>query len=231
MTTEHNQAVQDLIDNIQQRKVKEAQMRALQATIDRAHQAVGEVNATNMVVGELKRKRRGLLASIFLGREEASTDTLDAEIQEAEMKHQGLKPKAEGAQAAIEELHAELDPMRSKAIELAQQDNDLRYQALLSLAREKETAYANAVEAFENAYADMLGAFKAAEQLADPSAGRLHVVSVFSQTRIELPVPSVMQPGDVLKGLGFVRDVAGKVTGYEQAARNRIDSICQQVEV
>lgn len=223
----HQNAVQRLIDHRRRRDVLVAEVQRLQATIDRARITVGEVNVASQAVYDLKRKRRGFLASLFLGREQGDTTVIDAEIGAAEKHADGVKLMGEGAEAAIDELIAQQEPLRQELVTLATEEQDLRYAALLALAEEQVPAYLAAVTSLEDAYANMLGAFMAAEELADHQAGRPHVLTIFAETVIELPNHSIMVQVPALTGFKFVRDIRDRIRECGHAALQRLNAACQ----
>jgi len=155
-------------------RLAEIQQRAeaLTSKIAEAEAAIAEGEAPQQQAIELKAKRRGLLASLFLGRESESTvQGLDAAIADAEQRSAALALRVEAARAAIEELSAARDAVMHEFADVAKDSLRLQWEALQAEIASARPEYEAAVKVLADAYAKVTGLCRAADSLLYGNAG------------------------------------------------------------
>jgi chromosome segregation ATPase len=187
-------AKQALLDIVTKMEELDGQIRALHEQGSQARDVSGQVSAARLQAATLKQNRRSLLARLFLGEPGADTAELDTQIAQAQEAVDNLQDGEEAAQIALSVLQQQIDAIAVQRQALAEQLPGLRHAVLLESAEEAIRAYQEKAASLGELYAKAAGAILAANENADPTAGRMYA----GPLQIER-YPVVTTPGGVLR--------------------------------
>ena len=187
-------AKQALLNIVTKMEELDGQIRALHEQGSQARDVSGQVSAARLQAAALKQNRRSLLARLFLGESGADTTDLDSQIAQAQEAVDNLQDGEEAAQMALGILQQQIDAIAVQRQALAEQLPGLRHAVLLDNAKEAICAYQEKAASIGELYAKAAGAILAANENADPAAGRMYA----GPLQIER-YPVVTTPGGVLR--------------------------------
>jgi len=163
------------------------QANQISARIRQIQDLANEAQAPQHEAGQLKAKRRSILAKIFLGTgNDSDLKETEAAIAAAEKAAKEKAPTKEGAEAAIEELQRQASAIAQEIHAIGRDRADLYHAALIEYAKEAIPAYQEAEANLVRAYAELMGRCRAVDLNADPQQGRYFAAAVFPN-QLEVP--------------------------------------------
>lgn len=204
------------------------QVNQINARIRQIQGIANEAQAPQQEAGQLKAKRRSILARLFLGTgDNSELSETEKAIEAAEAAAHAKAPTREGAEAAIEEL-------RRQEIAIAQEIHatygdyqPLYHAALMEHAKTALPAYHEAVAKLREAYAELIGRCRAVDELA----ARVPLGSpMLGYAAYSFPDSPEVPPAPTFGAGNFITfvDARGDVEQAKENAKRHVDEIAKQ---
>lgn len=195
----------------------------INARIGEIRRIANEAQAPLHEAGQLKAKRRSILARFFLGTgDNSELSETEKAIAAAEAAAREKAPTREGAEAAIEELQRQAETIGLQINQIHREHDTLQHAALVEYAKDAIPAYQEAAKNLANAYAEVIGRCRAADEMSIYGNG-IYPVSFGFPIRLEVP-PIPAFGGDSYKTLIDKQDEIGKA---KTEAKHHIDNIAK----
>jgi len=201
------------------------QVNQINARIRQIQGIANEAQAPQHEAGQLKAKRRSILARLFLGTgDNSELPETEKAIAEAEAAAHAKAPTREGAEAAIEELQRQASAIAQEIHAIGRDRADLYHAALKEHAKAALPAYQEAVDNLLKAYAEMIGRCRAIDAFADWQDGRGMAAYGYPNSPEVPPVPTF----DENVRFKTVRDTNDLVLAARDRAKQHMDAIAMQ---
>lgn len=201
------------------------QANQLNASIRQIQGIADEARAPQQEAGQLKAKRRSILARLFLGTgDNSELSETEKAIAAAEAAANAKAPTREGAEAAIEELQRQAAAIGHEIQAIGRDYADLYHAALKEHAKAALPAYQEAVDNLRKAYAEVIGRCRAVDLNSDWQAGRFPAAFGFPNTP-DVPSVPTFNESTLFKTHVSTDDL---VDAARENAKRHLDAIAMQ---